>query len=149
MFNTVESPITFKFEVVILQEKISNVIKNFDGFEYYLYFTSGSNAYPKTTSTPPYGLSLWGSAPARVWYNNLLTSASEYDANNKDYLINVYKDTKQKSIQYPFSQSYFYNIKSVKEYLEKRMENNIFIENTDMIEFIRKHKNFCFLTPRT
>ena len=74
---------------VILQEKISNVIKNFDGFEYYLYFESGSNTYPKSTSVPPYNLRPWGTTPVINWYNNLLKSASIYDANNKDYLINT------------------------------------------------------------
>jgi hypothetical protein len=74
---------------IILQDKISNIIKNFDGFEYYLYFESGSNTYPKSTSVPPYNLRPWGTIPVNDWYNNLLKSASIYDANNKDYLINT------------------------------------------------------------
>jgi hypothetical protein len=74
---------------VILQEKISNIIKNFDGFEYYLYYSSGSNTYPKNTSVPPYGLRPWGSLPVRNWYSSSIASASIYDAANKDYLINT------------------------------------------------------------
>lgn len=74
---------------IILQEKISNIIKNFDGFEYYLYFESGSNTYPKSTSTPPYTLRPWGTTIVNTWYTSSITSASIYDANNKDYLINT------------------------------------------------------------
>lgn len=74
---------------VILQEKISNIIKNFDGFEYYLYYSSGSNAYPKNTSTPPYNLRLWGTTLVNTWYSSSITNASIYDANNKDYLLNT------------------------------------------------------------
>jgi len=60
---------------------------------------------------------------------------------NKNYLINVYRDTKERSIKYPIGKSYEYIIFHIKEYLEKRIQNNIFIENTDMIEFIQKNKD--------
>jgi len=73
----------------ILQEKISNITKNFDGFEYHLYYNSGSNTYPKSNSTPPYNLQLWGTTSVKNWYNDLIESASLYDAINKDYLINT------------------------------------------------------------
>jgi len=74
---------------VILQEKISNVIKNFDGFEYFLYFSSGSITYPKKTSSPPYVLVASGDDTVLNWYNKLIESASIYDGFNKDYLINT------------------------------------------------------------
>jgi hypothetical protein len=74
---------------IILQDKISNIIKNFDGFEYYLYYTSGSNTYPKTTLSPPYSLASTSSAAAQLWLTSLSESASIYDATNKDYLINT------------------------------------------------------------
>ncbi len=75
--------------VTILEEKISNIIKNFDGYEYYLYYTSGSNVYPKGTDVPPYDLMASNSPQAMAWYNDQITSASSYDATNKDYLINT------------------------------------------------------------
>lgn len=74
---------------VILQEKISNIIKNFDGFEYYLYYSSGSNTYPKSTSTPPYLLLPTSDATVQTWLASSIDSASIYDAINKDYLINT------------------------------------------------------------
>jgi hypothetical protein len=84
-----------KANVVLIQDKISNVIKNFDGYEYFLYFTSGSEyAYPKsaTTLTPPYSLLATSSAAAQSWLTSSLESASIYDANNKDYLYYTIPD---------------------------------------------------------
>jgi hypothetical protein len=74
---------------IILQEKITNIIKNFDGFEYYLYYSSGSNTYPKSTSTPPYSLVSIYDPIVENWYYDFIESASIYDANNKDYLLNT------------------------------------------------------------
>jgi hypothetical protein len=74
---------------IILQEKISNIIKNFDGFEYFLYFSSGSITYPKKSTPPPYILIESGDDTVLNWYNGLIESASIYDATNKDYLINT------------------------------------------------------------
>jgi len=74
---------------IILQEKISNIIRNFDGFEYYLYYTSGSNAYPKGNTSPPYSLLTSSNAAPQTWYTSSVMSASLYDAINKDYLYNT------------------------------------------------------------
>jgi hypothetical protein len=78
-----------KSNVGIIQDKINSIIKNFDGYEYFLYFTSGSEfTYPKsaTTTTPPYTLLPTSNAAAQLWLISSLESASIYDANNKDYL---------------------------------------------------------------
>jgi hypothetical protein len=78
-----------KDNVVLIQDKINNIIKNFDGYEYFLYFTSGSSyAYPKSsvTSTPPYTLLGTGSAAVQTWLTSSLDRALIYDTNNKDYL---------------------------------------------------------------
>jgi len=74
---------------IILQDKISNIIKNFDGFEYYLYFSSGSNAYPKKDTPPPYILYPTADNIVQTWYSSSVKSASLYDTNNKDYLVNT------------------------------------------------------------
>lgn len=74
---------------------INNIIAEFDGFEYYLYFNSGSltssvdysiTPYPKSGSLLPYTLFASTSPSASVWYNYATGSALEYDANNKDNL---------------------------------------------------------------
>ena len=80
----------------ILNNKITNLISNFDGYEYYLYYTSGSKAWPKTTSLPPYDLAKINSSEALTWigstnesnsnYGGQLLSASNYDNANPDEL---------------------------------------------------------------
>lgn len=74
---------------IILQEKISNIIKNFDGFEYFLYFESGSITYPKKPGPPPYTLYPTEDNISQVWYSSSIRNAVIYDATNKDYLYNT------------------------------------------------------------
>jgi hypothetical protein len=78
--------------VTILQSKIDNIITNFDGYEYWSYFETGSTTYPKGTTTPPYDLLYSGDTTVVTWYNNLIESASLYDSNNQDYLVNTIPD---------------------------------------------------------
>jgi hypothetical protein len=88
----------------IYQSKINNIITNFDGYEYYLYYTSGSYAWPKTTSQPPYALASTGSNAVLTWfgssdennityYGGISLSASIFDnlnPNNLYYSIPEY-----------------------------------------------------------
>ena len=69
--------------------QIDNVIKNFDGFENYMYFESSSYAWPKSNSIKPYSLLSTGSANVITWYNNYTGSAENYDENNLDRLYNI------------------------------------------------------------
>ena len=82
----------------IIENKISDLIQNFDKFEYFLYYNSGSQySWPKTTSTPPYLLAKTGSVSALTWfgstnennpyYGGRIFTASEYDNSNKDQLL--------------------------------------------------------------
>lgn len=86
--------------VVNLQNSINSVITNFDTYEYYLYYSSGSTAWPKSNSTQPYTLYSVTSSQALAWLGSetimptpsgisMLYSASLYDATNKDLLSNV------------------------------------------------------------
>lgn len=83
---------------ILLQNQIDSVITNFDGYEYYLYFTSESTAWPKVNPNKPYELYSVTSSQARNWLGNVNTvptpatmsmywSASYYDDQNKDLLI--------------------------------------------------------------
>lgn len=76
---------------------IEQVITNFDGYEYFLYFNSGSDlSYPKTSTEPPYILADTGSEQAKTWLGNanptspyfggLALTASNYDEDNPNYL---------------------------------------------------------------
>ena len=74
--------------------KKQNIIKNFDGYEKFLYFTEGTNDYtwPKSTTTYPYELYATTSSQAINWLgeegygasvaNGQLHSASRYDNDN-------------------------------------------------------------------
>jgi hypothetical protein len=70
-----------------LENKISDIIKNFDGYDYYLYYSSGSFTYPKTTTEPPYQLAPTTDPTVITWFSNIITSASIYDEDNKDNLL--------------------------------------------------------------
>ena len=81
---------------IILQSKIDNIINNFDVYDYYLYYSEGPWAWPKTNSTPPYVLELSTSPAVLNWfgstdefnpyYGGVILSASLFDNNNKDNL---------------------------------------------------------------
>lgn len=74
----------------VLETKKRNIIQNFDGYEYYQYYSSGSSdIYPKTNTTPPYTLADTGSALALAWLEDqAVTSGSSYDLENPDRLVN-------------------------------------------------------------
>ena len=78
--------------VTVLQAKIDNITNNFDGYEYWLYYETGSTTYPKSTTTPPYTLLPSNNATVITWYNNLVESASIFDQDNQDYLVNTIPD---------------------------------------------------------
>ena len=75
--------------IIVLQNRISDIIKNFDGFEYYLYFESGSITYPKKSTPPPYTLYPTVDNISQVWYSSSIRNASLFDEFNKDYLYNT------------------------------------------------------------
>lgn len=65
---------------------ITGIISKFDNYEQYLYFYSGSKAWPKSTSTKPY-LNLPSSdTAAQTWFNSEIVSASLYDELNESRL---------------------------------------------------------------
>jgi hypothetical protein len=82
-----------------LESQITDIIKNFDGYENYLYYTSGALAYPKSNSSQPYTLQSTGSGEVLSWlgstnesslyYGGRLLTASIYDDENQDNLFNT------------------------------------------------------------
>jgi hypothetical protein len=73
----------------IWNTKINDIITNFDGYEYYLYYTSESHAWPKTNSTAPYINYSVDSATAIDWFTTQSISASYFDSENNDALTNT------------------------------------------------------------
>ena len=80
----------------ILENRIETIIKNFDGYDYFLYYTSGSSAWPKSNTESPYILYSTGSTEVLTWlgsdvennpyYGGILLSASLYDYSNQNWL---------------------------------------------------------------
>ena len=80
-----------------LKAKISDIVKNFDKFEYFMYYSSGSmTSWPKSTTELPYVLYPSTSSQVLTWigsvdeqnsnYGGLLLSSSYYDNANPDQL---------------------------------------------------------------
>jgi hypothetical protein len=77
--------------------KIQNIINNFDGYERYLYYDTGSFSYPKTTNQIPYTIAKSNSTAVVNWlgnenensplYGGILSSASIFDTNNRNQLL--------------------------------------------------------------
>ena len=76
----------------IWQDKINDIITNFDGYEYYLYYNSSSYAWPKTNSEFPYINDSTTSGAALAWLTGQLSSASLYDEENVNLLTNAIPD---------------------------------------------------------
>ena len=71
----------------IWDNKINDIITNFDGYEYFLYFDSGSNSWPKSNNTPPYNNLSTNASASQAWLNIKLVEAEEYDLENSNNLI--------------------------------------------------------------
>jgi hypothetical protein len=65
----------------------TDVIEGFDDFEYYMYFESGSKAWPKSNATKPYSLYSTDSPEADAWLTENLELAADYDRENVNNLV--------------------------------------------------------------
>ena len=111
----------FNSEIVKNEELKNNITNNFDHYEKYLYHESSSantssfglefdTSWPKENSSKPHNpLSITASA-ATTWYNTNVESASIYDQNNPNRLVNL-----------------------VPEYVKRDSENQPFLDFLDMI----------------
>ena len=87
---------TVSSSIATSYQKIESLVKNFDGYEYFLYYGTGSSSYPKTGSAYPYELLPTSNPTVSVWlgndqengenYGGILLSASLYDNNNQNWL---------------------------------------------------------------
>ena len=93
--GSIDSTSQVSSSIAILEQKRQNVIKSFDGYESYQYYTSGSqveigNVYPKkiTVGGPPYEPVSSTSTSAQTWLTASLATASLYDLESVDRLAN-------------------------------------------------------------
>jgi len=73
----------------IWQDKINEIITTFDGYDYFLYYESGSASWPKTNSTYPYNNAATNSVAGIAFIQSQSVIAGEYDENNNNALINA------------------------------------------------------------
>jgi hypothetical protein len=100
---SISSSITYTSASVLnLQNQLNTLIEKFDGYEYFLYYESGSYSWPKSGSIKPY-TNLSPSIPeALVWfgstdytslyYGGALLNADNYDIENKNYIWNNFPE---------------------------------------------------------
>lgn len=69
--------------------KINEIITGFSGYEYYLYYESGSTSWPKTNSTYPYTNVGANSVAGLAFLASQSVIASLYDEENNNRLINA------------------------------------------------------------
>jgi hypothetical protein len=94
--NTTNSSSSINSSATVYENKIDEIITNFDGYEYFLYYSDNQYAWPKTTTEKPYELAKTDSTAVASWfgstneyspnYGGLALSASLYDNSNKDNL---------------------------------------------------------------
>ena len=64
--------------ITLFKDKISSIITNFDNYDKFLYYQSGSKSWPKENSTKPYELAKTGSTAVKQWYGSLVESNTYY-----------------------------------------------------------------------
>jgi len=95
--NLAQALIAVTSSTAAVTSSIQSIIKNFDNYEYFLYYNSGSQySWPKSNTQPPYALYPTGSSQVLNWigsaansspyYGGIALSASNYDQDNQDWL---------------------------------------------------------------
>jgi uncharacterized protein (TIGR02145 family) len=75
---------------------ISGIVSNFDHYERFLYYESGSSSWPKSNKTKPYQntpsidpVKYVPNVEVATWYSSQLSKAIYYDSTNKNSLANA------------------------------------------------------------
>ena len=111
----------FKSEITRNEEFKRDITNNFDHYEKYLFYESSSystssfglgfdTSWPKQNSTKPHNVFSVSASAATTWYNNNSTSASIYDQNNPNRLVNL-----------------------IPEHIKRDSENQPFLDFLDMV----------------
>lgn len=74
--------------VSLYDNLILGVVQNFDHYERFLYFESGSTSWPKVSDDYPYINQQADTSESISWFENQLEEATFYDINNTHRLIN-------------------------------------------------------------
>ena len=71
------------------EDLLKGVVDNFDHYERFLYFESGSYSWPKSNSTKPYENQASTTTEAITWFDNQRTTANNFDVSNFNILTNT------------------------------------------------------------
>jgi len=93
LFSNITGSISGSFPIsssnAILEFQVNDIIRNFDGYEYYLYYESSSTTWPKQNGNPPFILYSTTSSVGINWFNSQSLVAENYDKNNVNNLFYV------------------------------------------------------------
>jgi hypothetical protein len=88
--------------IATYRANIKQITQNFDSYDYFLYYESSSQAWPKSNSTKPYTLYSTGSSQVLNWigsadvtspyFGGLILTASNYDLENQNNIYNIYPE---------------------------------------------------------
>ena len=71
------------------EDLITGIVNNFDHYDRFLFYESGSSSWPKSTLKRPFVNKASSTTEATTFFNNQLISASNYDNTNVDILTNT------------------------------------------------------------
>ena len=66
---------------------LTGVVDNFDHYERFLYYESGSSSWPKSNATKPYVNKISTDPESITWYTDQITTAIDYDLTNYSSLV--------------------------------------------------------------
>jgi hypothetical protein len=69
------------------QNLITGVVNNFDHYERFLYYESGSSSWPKSNKTKPYINKPSTNSESITWYANQIDNSLQYDLTNYNSLV--------------------------------------------------------------
>ena len=69
------------------QNLITGVVNNFDHYERFLYYESGSSSWPKSNTTKPYINKPSSDSESITWYSNQIDNSLQYDLTNYNSLV--------------------------------------------------------------
>jgi hypothetical protein len=69
------------------QNLMEGVVNNFDHYERFLYYESGSSSWPKSNNVKPYINKVSTTSEAVLWYSNQVAEAISYDNTNFSSLV--------------------------------------------------------------
>ena len=71
------------------EKLIDGLVNNFDHYDRFLFYESGSYSWPKSTTERPHKNQLSNTTNSVTFFNNSIVSASNYDNTNVDILTNT------------------------------------------------------------